>query len=159
MQPNAIARNKDTGAEVSAYVETDCTITAPDGTPITAGGAVITPNFVLCYVSGDGKGNTRGDLTTWHGEKIGTWRLVSSWKQIAPYGFAHWYTMRAISATIDGKDWHGRYNSDGGDLVKLRPYIERPQVDCPDCWGVGELAPLATCPRCNGHGMITKGSK
>lgn len=32
-------------------------------------------------------------------------------------------------------------------------YADQPErEDCPDCWGVGELAPMVTCPRCGGTG-------
>lgn len=32
--------------------------------------------------------------------------------------------------------------------------MDEPYVICPDCWGVGELAPMVTCPRCDGDGEI-----
>jgi hypothetical protein len=55
----------------TSFVEQDCTIEL-EGRKFTAGGAVVTPEYVIGYVKGD-------SLTDWHGNVIGTVRVLSSW--------------------------------------------------------------------------------
>lgn len=119
MQSSAQTFTNDAGATLELG-----TIYAPNGTPHTARGAHIdlAAGHVFAYISGAPTARG-GDLTTWQGEVIGTWRRISSWRQIAPYGNAETYTMTAVSAKIDGdsRAWFGRYNADWSQLVHLRP--------------------------------------
>lgn len=42
-----------------------------------------------------------------------------------------------------------------GAWVTYQEIEDKPgQIDCDTCWGVGELAPMVTCPTCHGSGMI-----
>ena len=56
-----------------AYVEQDCTI-EHQGRKFTAGGAVVTDDYVIGYP------DNNGVLSDWHGEYIGTYRILSSWR-------------------------------------------------------------------------------
>ena len=95
---------------------------------LTASGAMFDPEHGGCLYVGTadrlstvapGKQALTGPLTTWHGERVGTYWAISSWKQYSPAGEP--YTMTAIQARINGRDYYGRYGSDWSQLVRLRP--------------------------------------
>ena len=78
------------------YVEKDCVFRF-HGREFEAGGAVITPKYLIAYPA------ENGILNDWHGKKIGRWRVLSSQKAIF-FGHPSWiadryYYMRAI---VDG---------------------------------------------------------
>lgn len=52
------------------YIEQDCTVEF-NGQSFSSGGAVVTPEYLIAYPS------TNGELHDWHGNKIGTWKLIS----------------------------------------------------------------------------------
>ena len=81
------------------YVEQDCTITH-DGKSFTSGGAVVSPERIVAYL---GKDNV---LTDWHGNPIGTYRIVSTWK--LPYWYYISTTMHQVEATVDNILYTGR---------------------------------------------------
>lgn len=58
---------------MSTYIETDCTFTH-EGRTFESGGAVVSDNEIWAYVGKD------GTLTNWHGAKLGTCRVLSSWR-------------------------------------------------------------------------------
>lgn len=60
----------------------------------------------------------RGEITDWHGNKLGTYRPVSRWSNPNGWTSAHIY---AITATIDGIRYHGRTCGEG-TIVNLYPY-------------------------------------
>ena len=64
---------------------------------------------------GDGAGAVRA-LTDWHGNRIGTCRLASSWKVNSYIGSR----MYQIYATVDGVEYTGR-GFGTGMSVNLRP--------------------------------------
>lgn len=93
IEPNT---HKADDPSVKVFFETDCTITNPEnGQKFEAGGAVVTPDYVIAYPD---KG---GVLRTWHGQIIGSWRSVSSWRVHSFIG----ERMHQIEATaeFDGK--------------------------------------------------------
>lgn len=110
------------------YVERDCTITSPSGREFTADGAFITTGVATVYLSSRetipeptnpycgrqvfrsriGADEFTGTLTTWHGEKVGTYRVVSRYFT-GPYRTP----IYAIVAMIDGTTYHGRTQGPG----------------------------------------------
>jgi hypothetical protein len=88
-----------------------------NGHEYTAGGGSVDleAGHVYAYAT---DGNTNGHLTLWNGERIGTWRTTSTWRNARDGS-----TMRAINATLyaDNRQWYGRYGSDWSEIVHLRP--------------------------------------
>lgn len=80
------------------YVERDCTFEF-DGKKFTEGGALVTDRCIIAYPKAN------GILGDWHGNEIGTWRIVSSWK--TPRSF-YSSTMHQIESTVDGIVYTGR---------------------------------------------------
>jgi hypothetical protein len=70
-----------------------------NGRKFEAGGAVVTPDYIVAYPGEDGV------LNDWHGRAIGTWRAVSTWK--TPRSF-YSSTMSQIEATVDSVIYTGR---------------------------------------------------
>lgn len=89
------------------YVETDCTITH-EGRTYESGGAFITPERAVVYTSNNVGGHLApyGELTDWHGKKMGTFERVSVWRQ----GDG---VMYAITADIEGRTYYGRTQGAG----------------------------------------------
>ena len=85
------------------FIEQDCTITH-EGRSFTADGAVVTDARLIAYLGKDGV------LTDWHGNQIGTYRTVSTWK--TPHSFLS-STMSAVHARVDGKTYKGRSAGEG----------------------------------------------
>ena len=74
------------------FLEQDCTINLR-GREFTAGGAVVSPSHIIAY---PGANNVLAD---WHGNAIGTWRVISS-RPAVFFGHRSWqgstyYYMRA----------------------------------------------------------------
>lgn len=61
-----------------------------------------------------------GELQDSSGERIGSVKVVSTWR--APSYYSGWHTWMSVSATIDGVAYFGRFNWDTGSAVKLRAY-------------------------------------
>jgi hypothetical protein len=79
------------------YVEKDCTI-EHEGHKFTSGGAAVTDQWLVAYLSKD------GTLTDWHGNKLGTWLVLSSWP-IRSYMSS---TMYSVACYVDGVRYVGR---------------------------------------------------
>ena len=91
------------------YVEQNCTI-KHEGREFAAGGAVVTPDFIIGYVGKPVPGAARRDLTDWHGNKIGTCYISSTWK--TPHSYVS-DVMHQIYARVDGVDYTGRGAGEG----------------------------------------------
>lgn len=81
------------------YIEQDCTI-EHEGRKFTSGGAVVTQDYLIAY---PGKG---GILNDWHGNQIGTWRVLSSRPAIF-FGQRSWQGSRYyfMRATVQGREY------------------------------------------------------
>ena len=104
-------------------VETERTITL-DGKDFTASGAMFDLDRGGCLYVGEPTGRNYhrsgmfipyGPLTTWHGERVGTYWATSTYRNNFDA------TITTIRATIQGRDYYGRYGSDWSQLVHLRP--------------------------------------
>ncbi len=100
------------------YIEQDCTITH-EGRSFTAGGAVVTDNFITAYVGKASRTdlltNARGwerPLTDWHGNRIGACKITSSWPIYGKHGRTG-DDMHQIYATVDSKLYTGRGMGEG----------------------------------------------
>ena len=80
------------------YIETDCTFTA-EGRSYTSGGAFVSPERIIAYPK------ENGVLGDWHGNAIGTWKAVSTWKTPRSYMSS---TMSQIEAVVNGIKYTGR---------------------------------------------------
>jgi hypothetical protein len=80
------------------YVEHGCTV-QHEGRSFTAGGAVVTDDRIIAYPGKD------GILQDWHGNAIGTWRVLSTWR--TPRSFLS-STMSGIEARVNGVRYVGR---------------------------------------------------
>lgn len=79
------------------YIERDCTI-EHEGRKFEAGGAVVTNDVLIAYP------RENGILGDWHGEPIGTWRVLSSWRVNSYIGSR----MYSIEARVNGVRYVGR---------------------------------------------------
>ncbi len=79
------------------YVEQDCCF-KHEGRKFCAGGAIVTPEVVIAYPAKD------GILTDWHGEQIGRWVSVASWRIYSFTGSI----MHQIEARVNGVLYTGR---------------------------------------------------
>ena len=84
------------------YVEQNCTI-EHEGRKFEAGGAVITDGYVFGYP----KGNV---LQNWHGDMIGTCRVLSTWNTPRSYISP---TMSSYEVFANGVRYVGRGAGDG----------------------------------------------
>ena len=80
------------------YVEQDCTV-KHKGREFTSGGAVVTPDWIIAYLGKDGA------LNDWHGAKLGTYRIASTWRTPRSSMSS---TMSQVYATVDGVTYTGR---------------------------------------------------
>jgi hypothetical protein len=87
---------------METFVEQDCTI-KHEGKEFTAEGAFVSPVYALAYLGKDNQ------VIDWHGRKIGTYRIISSWP-IHSY-FSN--RMYAVHAVIDGIIYKGRSMGEG----------------------------------------------
>ena len=81
----------------SMFIERDCTF-EHESRKFESGGAMVTDNRCVVYLK---KG---GIVTTWKGERLGTYRVVSSWKVHSWIG----ERMYAVRILIDGVEYWGR---------------------------------------------------
>jgi len=79
------------------YIERDCTVQHA-GQTFECGGAVVTDGYLVAYPGKDGV------LCDWHGNRIGIWRVVSSWPAVF-FGRRSWIgeRMYAMRATVNGR--------------------------------------------------------
>lgn len=89
-------------------VEMDCTI-QHKGHTFTSGGAVISDQFVTCYLpcgADDSRIGACGIVTIWHGEQIGTYRITGRWRIPNSCWSTHMISVRIRLA--DGREYVGR---------------------------------------------------
>ena len=79
------------------YVEQDCTVTH-EGQAYTSGGAVVTEQWLIAYPAAN------GILNDWHGNPLGTWRSLSSWRVRSYIGDR----MHSIECRVNGVRYVGR---------------------------------------------------
>ena len=99
----------------ATFVETDCKITH-EGRTYEAGGAVVTPDRIVAY---PGKA---GVLNDWHGNPIGTYRIVATWKTPRSYVSS---TMHQIEACVAGVTYTGRGAGEGMIFIGKRKASRR----------------------------------
>jgi hypothetical protein len=80
------------------YREKSC-VFEHKGRKFESGGAEVVGDRIVAYL---GK---NGILTTWHGKKIGTYRIVSSWATPRSWISSHQYQVEAI---VKGRIYTGR---------------------------------------------------
>ena len=85
------------------YIERNCII-EHQGHKFEAGGAVVTPDYIVAYIGSRGDDGKR-QLTDWHGKVIGTCRITSTWR--TPRSFVS-STMSQVYAVVDGVTYTGR---------------------------------------------------
>lgn len=92
------------------YVEKDCTF-EHEGRKFESGGAVVTPDSATGYPKFDREyvGAT-GIMCDWHGNTLGTAKIVSRWATPRSVYSSHMYQ---IESTIDGVKYTGRGNGSG----------------------------------------------
>lgn len=83
------------------FVEQDCTF-IHEGKSFTSGGAVVTDTRLIAYPDTE----TSGNLKDWHGNVIGTCRVLSSWR----LPLHCWVSSRMFSyeCFVDGVRYVGR---------------------------------------------------
>lgn len=81
-------------------IEQDC-VFMHDGREFRADGAVVTDEYVIGYP------NNNGVLTDWHGEHIGTYKVLSSWATPRSYMSDRMYSIECFVN-------HVRYVGRGG---------------------------------------------
>ena len=86
-------------ANVASFVEQDCTF-EHEGRKFESGGAVVTDQWLIAY-PGDA-----GRLNDWHGNQIGTYRVMSTWK--LPWYCWQSSTMSSIECRVNGVRYVGR---------------------------------------------------
>ncbi len=91
------------------YVEEDCTF-HHEGRTFEAGGAVVTDGWLIAYAG------SNGVLNDWHGNPLGTWRTLSSWR-VQSYIGSH---MHSIEARVNGVRYVGRGFGEGMSLRAKR---------------------------------------
>lgn len=89
------------------YVEQNCDFTHA-GKTFTSGGAVVTHDFIVGY-TGKVVDGVR-EITDWHGKRIGTMRITSTWATPRSYVSS---TMHQAYATVDGVRYTGRTAGEG----------------------------------------------
>lgn len=109
-------------------VETECTI-SHNGQDFTASGAIFDLDQGGSLYVGESTGRNYlpypgmyvpyGPLETWKGERVGTYWAINTYRN--NFGA----TITCISATIQGREYYGRYGADWSQLVNLRPYKRR----------------------------------
>jgi hypothetical protein len=97
----------------ASYIERDC-IFEHDGRKFESGGAIVTDLFIVAYPA------TQGRLNDWHGNEIGTWRVLSSWRVRSWIG----ERMYSIEARVNGVRYVGRGFGEGMSLRAKRSPIQ-----------------------------------
>jgi hypothetical protein len=83
---------------IASFVETDCTI-EHQGQTFESGGAVVTAQFIIGYLA------ENNVLTNWHGNAIGTFRTLSTWRTPRSYVSS---TMSSVECFVNGVRYVGR---------------------------------------------------
>lgn len=87
----------------ASYVEIDC-IFEHAGRKFESGGAVITPDYIVCYPRSDGK------VCDWHGNVLGEAFVLSSWHTPRSFLAARMYSFAVY---IQGVRYVGRGAGNG----------------------------------------------
>lgn len=95
------------------YVETDCVI-EHEGRKFESGGAVVTDSSAIVYTK------SGGILTDWHGNRLGTFRVTSSWRTPRSWVSSHSYAVEARLDAFPGVRFIGRTQSTDGMICRLR---------------------------------------
>lgn len=95
------------------YIEQDCTFTH-ESKSFTSGGAFVTASYLIAYPQANGV------LGDWHGNSIGTWRVLSSWR-IRSFVSDHMYS---IEARVQGVRYVGRGMGQGMILRAKRSPLQ-----------------------------------
>lgn len=82
------------------WVEKACTYRY-GGRSFTSGGAFVSPKYVVGYL---GK---NGILQTWHGKKLGTYKVVARWRTPTSYSYIS-DVMLQVEAKVRGVIYTGR---------------------------------------------------
>jgi hypothetical protein len=98
---------------MKTFIEKDCTI-EHEGRKFEAGGAVVTSDFLIAYPK------ENGVLGDWHGNAIGTWRVLSSWKIRSFYADR----MYSLEARVNGVRYVGRGMGVGMSLKAKRSPLQ-----------------------------------
>jgi hypothetical protein len=98
------------------YIEQNCVV-HHNGREFKAGGAIVTESLAIAYLKFDGHESlyATGTVTDWHGNRLGTARIVGKWKQ-GSFVSSHmlqveccingiWYTGRSAG---NGMIWKGK---------------------------------------------------
>lgn len=88
---------------ITPFVEEDCTI-QHEGHTFESGGAYVVGDQAVAYLGKDDV------LTDWHGTRIGSFRVVSSWRNARGWFPSLTYAVRAY---IKGKVYCGRGPGEG----------------------------------------------
>lgn len=94
-----------------------------DGHEYTNNGAYVDDQWAYVYVQPNpapsGCHALRGIVTDWQGNKLGTYRQISTW--LVNANQVGCYHMEAIRVRLeDGREYSGRYNRDWSDLCKCK---------------------------------------
>jgi hypothetical protein len=89
--------NESVETHDGVYIERDCVI-EHDGRRFESGGASVSRAFLIAYL---GK---NGVLSDWHGRRLGTYRITSTWR------IHSWVsrTMHQVEAAVAGVTYTGR---------------------------------------------------
>lgn len=98
MQPPTTTQRKGAAAP-DAYAEPDCTFRF-QGRAFEAGGAVVTPDYLIAYPADGGR------LNDWHGRQIGTYRVLSG-RPAVFFGRRSWQGSRWLymRASVNGREY------------------------------------------------------
>ncbi len=86
----------------TVYVEPDCVFDL-EGRRLESGGAFVSPEYIVAYPGANGA------LLAWHGERLGSWRAVSSWRVESYMGSR----MFQVEARVNGVAYTGRGFGEG----------------------------------------------
>ena len=90
------------------YIERDCVVTAPDGTPFESGGAIVNDDYIEAYVinsAGYLRVGQRVSIQDWHGEQLGTAWVTGRWR-INSFLGTHMHSFRVTLP--DGREYNAR---------------------------------------------------
>lgn len=100
------------------YIEKDCIFNF-QGKAFTAGGAIVTQDYLIAYP------DKNGVLKDWHGNTIGTWRTISTRPAIF-FGHRSWQgsTYYYMRATVNGQQYTIRGFGEG--MIARGKRIKKP---------------------------------
>ena len=93
------------------FIEQDCTV-VHDGRQFTSGGAFVTETLARGYLQFDTPEmlGVTGSVTDWHGNLLGTARIVGKWPTPRSWMSSH---MLQVECCIDGISYTGRGAGNG----------------------------------------------